>query len=480
MRKKVFLTIIVVFFSIYAIAQEGCRVQGLLNPPHVDCADYEHGDWILVFEEDFDDNQLNKDIWFTCEDGWNRVHGEELQYYKDDNIKIQNGILHLEALEEPGIYEYWDFLEDGTPYLTSGFFQYTSGWIQTKKNFLYGKIEAKCKIPWGDGFWPAFWMYGNGYELDIFEFQGHNPFICHFNVHRWKNGHISCGDSYEDNHYAFSNDYHIYSVEWDEFYLTYRIDGVIRRKISRFSDLQGRTLDNCNNLQHEHSVWDRLVFPRNPMSVIINLAISSGNYGAPPNSSTIFPSSLDIDYVKVYKRNNYHRQVIINEQYDSSLACYTGGDIRIQGVDNMLVIDSCDRLSFFATHEIEIAAETEIRSGASVELSIVSTTLSMRDNNEEVLEEIADIGDSQNKTLCQDASILISPNPSDGFFTVVLNDSQKEYSRLLIISNKGETVYCSPIGDKKNYSLSLNLPSGIYSIVAEGPLGCLTNTLIVK
>lgn len=337
----------IVFFLVASIsnhlyAQEGCDRFGLYHVPQIECEEFEHGDWILVFEDDFNENHLNKDIWYTCEDGWNRVHGSELQYYLDENIVVNNGILHLEARNEPNIYSYCFYDTNNILHDTSSFFQYTSGWIQTKKSFLYGRFEVKCRIPYGKGFWPAFWLFGNGYEIDIFEFKGQDPFTCNFNVINWGNGgHFDCGDDYENDE-AYSDDYHVYSVEWDEFYLIYRIDGEIKRKLSRYKDRQNRIIDNCNNMQHTNYVLDRLVFPRHPMSIILNLAISSGNYGNPPNSHTIFPSSLDIDYIKVYKRNNTYRQITIDEHFDNSLACYTGGDIQLQGVSNTLIIDSCD------------------------------------------------------------------------------------------------------------------------------------------
>lgn len=482
MKNNILFIFILSALSNVLIAQDGCLIQGLHNLTNVDCEFFEHGDWVLVFEDDFEGNHLNKDVWYTCEDGWDRVHGAELQYYKDDNIFIQDGILHLEAREEPGMYEYWDFHEDGTPFLTSDFFQYTSGWIQTKKSFLYGKIEVKCRIPSGQGLWPAFWLFGNGYELDIFEFQGQNPFTCYFDVHNWMNeNHFQCSGRY-DNQDAYSDDYHIYSVEWDEFYLIYRIDGEIKRKLSRYTDMQGRLIDNCNDLQHSHRVWDRLFFPRKPMSIILNLAISSGDFGNPPNSSTIFPSSLDIDYIKVYKRNNLHRQVTINEHFDTSLACYTGGDILMQGVGNMLIIDSCDRIFFIATHEIEVSAETEIRYGSNVELSIVPASSTISGYNEDGLEvELLDENKFQYITHEQQTELIISPNPSEGNFTIVLNDSLKEYSHLLIISSTGETINRSPIeNDKTSYSFNLNLPGGVYSVVLEGTSGRLSKPLIIK
>ena len=88
---------------------EGCSIYNLRSLTGVNCNQFEHGEWLLVFEDNFDGSQINSDIWFTCEDNWNRRHGTELQYYKDENIVVDNGILHLVAREEPGMYPVWVF-----------------------------------------------------------------------------------------------------------------------------------------------------------------------------------------------------------------------------------------------------------------------------------------------------------------------------------------------------------------------------------
>lgn len=465
-------------------AQDGCRIQSLYQTSQINCEDYEHGDWILVFEDDFNGGQLDTNVWFTCEDGWINVHGEELQIYLKDNISIQNGILRLVAKEEPDIYNHWTYLPDDSLHYTQGFFQYTSGWIQTKKHFLYGKIEVRCKIPNGTGFWPAFWMFGKGYEIDIFEFACEDPYTCLFNVHNWENdGHFACTGRYTDNSNDFSDDYHTYSIEWDEFHLIYRIDGVERRRISRYSNSLGITIDDCRNIPEYNNIWDKQVFPRNPMPIILNLAVSSGECGAPPTPSTVFPSSLDIDYVRVYKRTNPDRTTIINEHNDSVFACYTSGDIYMRGEDSIYAIDSNDRLSLFATNEIEIGAEVDLHYGSEVDFCIVSSPSYLPNGSNDFVSESIDstaTNQSEDPQEQNESTIHISPNPTTGYFSLEINENWSEYHHLRIINGFGETVYTSKIGERSSYSFHLRLPKGIYSVILEGSLGTRSKTLIIQ
>lgn len=97
--------------------------------------------------------------------------------------------------------------------------------------------------------------------------------------------------------------------------------------------------------------------------------------------------------------------------------------------------------------------------------------------------EVEEVDDNEPQyiTYEQETELVISPNPSEGNFTIVLNNPLKEYSHLLIISSTGETIYRSPIGNNKTRcSFNINLPSGVYSVVVEGLSGRLTKPLIIK
>jgi len=123
----------------------------------------------LEMADEFDtDGPLNNDIWDyeigTGQNGWGNG---ELQYYTDrtENITVQNGVLIITAKKE----EY-----NGS--------SYTSARIVTKGEQAYGRFEARIRVPYGQGMWPAFWLLGADCgpavvwpqcgEIDIMEYDG--------------------------------------------------------------------------------------------------------------------------------------------------------------------------------------------------------------------------------------------------------------------------------------------------------------------
>jgi beta-glucanase (GH16 family) len=462
--------------------RDGCSEYNRIIPTGINCNQFEHGEWQLVFEDNFDGNHINTDIWFTCEDGWNRRHGTELQYYKDENIVINNGILHLEAREDPGMYPVWIF-EGDEGHQENLFFNYSSGWIQTKSKYKYGLIEVRCKIPEGMGFWPAFWLYGNGYEVDVFEFAGDRPNRCNFNAIKWYcDSSINCEDHALSNP-PFSNDYHVFSLEWDEFNLVYRIDGEEKFILSRLLDINGREVLDCINFHNYNIFYDLEIFPRKPMSIILNLAISDGGYCDPPNSETIFPSSLDIDYIRVYKRKSPNRVLTINQDYDTSQDCYLGGTIIMESNNSIVTVDNNQRLLLFAENEVDIRPETEFQYGSNVEISIRSNNR----NEETLLFENNHFNDCifYNQELDstsedKEDDIKIIPNPNEGHFSLIMKDPWQEYNRLLIFNQKGAIILEKRIGDSQEYDISLHAAPGIYYILIEGEKRLVKKKLIIQ
>jgi hypothetical protein len=106
-----------------------------------------YGDYQLVWSDEFDQGSLNTSNWsYVTGDGCPNLCGwgnNELEYYRPENVSVSGGYLIITSKQE-----------------TYGGRSYTSGKIQSryKRDFLYGKIEARMKIPTGGGMWPAFWM----------------------------------------------------------------------------------------------------------------------------------------------------------------------------------------------------------------------------------------------------------------------------------------------------------------------------------
>jgi beta-glucanase (GH16 family) len=237
----------------------------------------------LVWSDEFNDTSLNSNVW-NIEVNDNGGGNNELQYYtaRPENIRLEDGNLVIEARKEN--------------YLTRN---YTSGRITTQNKvfFKLGRIEARMKLPYGKGIWPAFWLLGqsistiswpNCGEIDIMEMigGGTNDSRVYTTLH-WgpvTNGtHPSYGTSYTLPSGKFADDYHIFAIEWDE------------------NSIRGY----CDNTQYYNIDISKAgleAFHKN-FFIIFNLAVG-GNWPGNPDATTVFPQQMLVDYVRVYKKSS--------------------------------------------------------------------------------------------------------------------------------------------------------------------------------
>ena len=239
----------------------------------------------LVLEDKFNtDGAPNPNLW-TAEigtgpngDGWGN---QELQYYTDrsENLRVENGFLLITADRE-------DF--EGSPY--------TSARIITEGKFeqQFGRFEARIRIPFGSGVWPAFWLLGNDCdvniwpqcgEIDVMENFGRNASEISGSVHGpGYNAGDAEGKEYELLEGRFDDDFHIFGIEWGPDYVNYYVDSDLYNQITRedIEDLGGE--------------W---VFDH-PFYILLNLAVGGQPVGDPTN--TEFPKTMYVDYVRVYQQ----------------------------------------------------------------------------------------------------------------------------------------------------------------------------------
>ncbi len=244
--------------------------------------------WGLIFQEEFDTNSIDKQLW--GDNSWSRsiVGNKELQYYTSpldgDNYQIKNGIIKLIALKKnitSRVVDHWaddKIIYDGYP--NKRFFTYSSGKLETSIEFLYGYFEIKCKIPKGKGLWPAFWLIATNTsdykEIDIFEFHCDEPNVLHMTNHyldgngekRIKAKHIKGPD--------FSKNFHTIGIEWDS------------RKIVWYFD-------------NMRIFTSRKEIPHVGLRMIVNLAVG-GEWPGHPNNDTQFPAALEVDYIRVFQK----------------------------------------------------------------------------------------------------------------------------------------------------------------------------------
>lgn len=244
--------------------------------------------WELVWSDEFEGEAgtpINAEYW-TCEVGGAGWGNREMQYYTQstENAALDgSGALVITAREEnPENYSCW-----------YGACTYTSARCITKGKveFTYGRVEARIKIPRGQGIWPAFWMLGanfdqvgwpNSGEIDILENVGFEPKTVHGTVHGpGYSGGSGIGGAYHSTE-DFADDYHIYAIDWDADAIRWYVDGVL---YNIFTPAE---------LGNRKWVFDHDFF------LLLNVAVG-GQWPGYPDETTILPQSMFVDYVRVYK-----------------------------------------------------------------------------------------------------------------------------------------------------------------------------------
>jgi outer membrane protein assembly factor BamB/subtilisin family serine protease/beta-glucanase (GH16 family) len=173
---------------------------------------------------------------------------------------------------------------------------YTSARLKTQGRFnaTYGRIEARMKMPVGQGIWPAFWMLGANIgtvgwpacgEIDVMEYLGHEPQRVYGTLHGpGYSGASSIGASTTlPGNLSLAAGYHVYAVEWSPGKVEWSIDGTIYHTVTPANLPGGAT-------------W---VFNNNPHFLLLNLAVG-GLWPGNPDGTTVFPQEFRIDYVRVY------------------------------------------------------------------------------------------------------------------------------------------------------------------------------------
>lgn len=243
----------------------------------VPLVDEAHGNLTLVWNDEFDGEELDRGIW-SFEKGY--VRNNELQYYNDEpqNARLEDGFLILEARD------------DGKENM-----DYTSASINTRKSktFCGGYFEIRAKLPMGQGIWPAFWMLGvsggwpAGGEIDILELVGGGAGrddTIYGNVH-WADGngnHVSLDSgkhSYRLPDGVFNDDFHTFGFEWTAEKMVWYCDD--------------QPFLSCE-------LGEGMEAFRSEFYILLNLAVG-GSWPGSPDRTTVFPNQYLIDYIRVYQ-----------------------------------------------------------------------------------------------------------------------------------------------------------------------------------
>jgi beta-glucanase (GH16 family)/flagellar assembly factor FliW len=237
----------------------------------------------LVWADEFNGSALDLTKWTPVVGPGGAVSGNaELQYYtaRSQNIQVSNGTLKIIALAENN-------------YLNSGN-NYTSARMQTKNigDWLYGRIEARIKLPVAQGMWPAFWLlptdntfgvWPRSGEMDVVETIGKEPSHAYATIHTGTdNTPRSFGNRYDLPTGTFADDFHVFSMDWSPNLLKFYVDGNLY----------------CIKTNADVAPYPWVFHKR--FYALLNLAIG-GEWAGSPDGTTTFPQQMEVDYVRVYQ-----------------------------------------------------------------------------------------------------------------------------------------------------------------------------------
>jgi beta-glucanase (GH16 family) len=258
------------------------------NPADAQTARIEKQGWRLTWHDEFERkgaNHPDPSKW-ELEVGGGGWGNNELEYYTQriENSREENGLLTIIAAKED--YSGADGVKRS----------YTSSRLKTKTLFsqAHGRFEARIKLPGGKGIWPAFWLLGDDIgktgwpscgEIDIMESIG-DATTAYGTLH----GPGYSGSSGIQGKYVlsgqkkFQDDFHLFAVEWDPKIIRFFVDNVM------YASKTAEDLPPKSNWVFDH-----------PFFIILNLAVG-GNWPGNPDERTVFPQTMQIDYVRVYER----------------------------------------------------------------------------------------------------------------------------------------------------------------------------------
>lgn len=274
MKSGVMIPILLLVLSLGGCSKGGGTVDAV--PAPADTVGTLPG-WTLVWHDEFEGSAVDTSKW-SYEVNGDGGGNNELQYYtaRPQNSSVTNGVLVIQALKEN--YQ-------GKAY--------TSARMRTlnRGDWKYGRFEAKAMLPSGRGLWPAFWMlptdwvYGGwptSGEMDIMELLGDNPRKVYGTIHFGTSvqTHQQSGGSYVISAPArFDTEFHVFAMEWDSAGMRWYVDG-----LRYFSTAHGAPFD-----QRFH--------------ILLNVAVG-GTWPGNPDSTTVFPQTMQVDYVRVYRKSN--------------------------------------------------------------------------------------------------------------------------------------------------------------------------------
>lgn len=245
----------------------------------------------LYWNDEFDLDSLDLESWsYQTGNGAGGWGNQEIQYYKSDNVTIEDGNLCINVKKE-----------------NVANFQYTSARIRTadKVSIKYGRIEARIALPAIEGLWPAFWMlpesdspYGtwasNG-EIDIMEARGRVPDMTSAALHYGKANQSTYQSKTKIFRDSTIEDYHVYALEWEEDEMRWYVDDDCFFTMSNKEGVPGPKW-------YSEAAPDSTTAPFDwDFHVLLNVAVGGHFDGFVTPPSDFVDAQMKVDYVRMYK-----------------------------------------------------------------------------------------------------------------------------------------------------------------------------------
>ncbi|MBV9464582.1 MAG: glycoside hydrolase family 16 protein [Solirubrobacterales bacterium] len=229
------------------------------------------GPWALAFEDEFAGSALDRHEWSACFPwGCAGNYASELQCYRPGNAVVSDGALKLQATSAPSAC-------DGRrrPYSSALITTYHS------YRFRWGYVEVRFRLPFGTGFWPVVELLSAGLtwppEIDAVEALGRQPNTISMHYHYSRSAYAP---GWEYTGPDFTAGFHTVGVDVERTAIRWYVDGQLW---AQFADRAA------------------LAVLQQPLYLAIGLALG-GPYQEGPPPSQRFPASMQIDYVRAWKR----------------------------------------------------------------------------------------------------------------------------------------------------------------------------------
>ena len=233
----------------------------------------------LIWQDEFEGTSLDETNWnYEIGTGTNGWGNNELQYYRQENTTVTDDVLIIEAKKE-----------------AFGGSAYTSSRLTTqgKFDFQYGRVDIRAALPKGQGIWPALWMLGANFgsvgwpasgEIDIMELigggEGRDDTV--YGTIHWDDAGTKAdfGGNTQLASGTFNDQFYVFTIIWDADEIKWYVDD----QLYHTADISPAGLSEFQA----------------DFFFIFNVAVG-GNWPGSPNSSTVFPQRMIVDYVRVFQ-----------------------------------------------------------------------------------------------------------------------------------------------------------------------------------